>query len=153
MLVVCGAIAAACVEDDAMDNAGQDMSAALAEADAENDRHAAACNDVSSTAGMLEELAQHEDTMAGVMERMDDARERMRTGPMMGMGHCSGPSFDHMSGSLADAHSEMSGHSERLRAAGTLDTAQSECASHTDTMRDMMRGMMDDLHSMPCMGM
>jgi len=67
------------------------------------------------------------------------------------MGHCSGRSFEHMTGSLNGLHSEMSGHSERMRIATTLDAAQSECATHTDAMRGMMQGMMDDLDTMPCM--
>jgi hypothetical protein len=127
------------------------MSVAIAEAGEENERHADACMGASSMPGMMDELGHHEEVMAGVMMRMDDAREHMQTGPMMGMGHCSGQSFEHMSGGLNGLHSEMSGHNERMRAAATLDAAQSECATHTDEMRGMMQGMMQDLDALPCM--
>ena len=100
---------------------------------------------------MIDELGHHEEVMAGVMMRMGDAREHMRTGSMMGMGHCSGQNFEHMSAGLDGVHSQMSGHDERMRAAATLDAAQSECATHTDGMRGTMQGMMQDLDSMPCM--
>ena len=38
-----------------------------------------------------------------------------------------------------------------MHSADLLEAAQVECATHTDTMRVMMNGMMDDLDSMPCM--
>ena len=65
--------------------------------------------------------------------------------------HCSGPSFDHLSFTVTDLHSETAIHSERMRTATSLEAAQAECATHTEAMLEMMDGMMDDLESMPCM--
>lgn len=149
--VLFGSVVAACADSDSMNAGGQDMSAALAQASSENQRHAEACDGVSSLPDMTSELTEHEHIMAGLMKRMDSARERMRSSSMMGR-QCSGSSFDHMSDSLTGAHAEMAGHSERMRAADTLHAAQAECTTHTVAMNERMRGMMQDLGAMPCMG-
>jgi len=143
-------VTASCVQTDHMNQGGEEMSAALTDARAENERHASTCNVVSSMDDMMSEVARHGDRMAGLAERMDQAQNHMREGSMMSM-HCSGPSFDHLSSGVTDMHSEMAVHSDRMHAASSLEAAQAECAAHTDTMREMMVGMMDDLDSMPCM--
>jgi hypothetical protein len=143
-------VTASCVQTDHMNQGGEEMSAALSDARAENERHASTCNAVSSMPDMMSEVAMHDDRMAGLAKRMDDAQNHMGEGSMMSM-HCSGPSFDHLASSVTDMHSEMAVHSERMHAATSLGAAQAECATHTDTMREMMGGMMDDLDSIPCM--
>ena len=101
---------------------------------------------------MMSELDRHDNSMAGLMERMDEERGRMGSGSMgMGMGRCSGPSFEHMSLTLDSMYPTMSDHIARMREAGELDAARSECAGHTDAMGEMMRGMMNDVESMSCM--
>ena len=64
---------AACAGNDW--TAGQDMSVALDEAAAENDRHAWTCAGAESMPDMMAEVTRHEDAMARVMEHMDDARD------------------------------------------------------------------------------
>ena len=143
-------LTASCVQTDHMNQGGEEMSAALADARAENERHASACSAASSLPDMMSEVDRHDGRMGGLAERMDDAQHRMREGGMMSM-HCSGPSFDHLSSRVTDMHAEMAAHSGHMHAAASLEAAQAECATHTDTMRGMMAGMMDDLDSMPCM--
>ena len=113
-------------------------------------RHAEACSEALSMSGMSDELVEHEQGMAEPMARMDRARERMRTSPMMGGRRCSGPSFEQLSASLSDVHAEMSRHTERMRGADAVDAARSECTAHATSMQAMMHGMMRDLDSMPC---
>jgi len=143
-------LTASCVQTDHMNQGGEAMSAALADARAENERHASACGAASSIPNMMSEVDRHDGRMGGLADRMDDAQKHMREGSMMSM-HCSGPSFDHLSSGVTDMHSEMAAHSGRMHSADSLEAAQVECAKHTDTMRVMMDGMMDDLDSMPCM--
>jgi hypothetical protein len=148
-----GAMLGACSHSDLMTGDDGAMHAALEDAEAENQRHADACDSVPSMPDMRPELDRHEDSMARIMERMDESRRRMGTGSMwMGMRHCSGTSFEHMSGTLDSLHSTMSDHVSRMREAAELDAARSECAVHTDAMAEMMQSMMDDVGSMSCMG-
>jgi hypothetical protein len=128
------------------------MLAAVSDADHEHDRHAAACSAASSIDDMMTELSQHEDSMDSILARMDDAQDHMRMGSMMSM-HCSGPSFDDMSTSLSEMHTEMASHAERMRVATSIDDARAECVAHTDATREMMHSMHDDLDAMPCMQM
>lgn len=151
VLVMIGALALGCAGADPMPNAGDEMSRALQDARAENERHAVACEDVLSTPDMMDEVARHERAMAGLTARMDDARSRMMAGPMMHGSGCSGSGFEHMSETLADTRGMMTEHVDRMHAAETLALAQSECSGHTGQMREMMDGMMADLDSMPCM--
>jgi len=144
-------LTASCVEADHMNQGGEEMSAALTDARAENEGHASACNAVSSLPDMMSEVGRHDGRMGSLAERMAEAQNHMRDGGMMSM-HCSGPSFDHLSSSVTDMHSEIAAHSERMHAAASLEAAQGECSTHTNTMRGMMDGMMDDLDSMLCMG-
>lgn len=137
---------------DTEDQAGEEMSSALSAADKENERHASACLSATAMDGVLTEQERHDEAMSGAMSRMDTAREHMRRGADMSM-HCSGDDFDHMSASLVGLHMEIGEHSERMRTAASLDATRSECSSHTDRMRQLMRGMAGDLHTMPCMGM
>jgi hypothetical protein len=99
---------------------------------------------------MMTEVSQHEDSMGNILLRMDQAQDHMRTGSMMSM-HCSGRSFEQMSTSLSEMHTEMASHAERMREAPSLDDARGECTAHTDVTREMMRSMHDDLEDMPCM--
>lgn len=128
------------------------MSSALSAANTENDRHASECLAATAMDGVLSDQERHDEAMSQVMSRMDTAREHMRQGAEMPM-HCSGAEFEHMSGSLIGLHMEIGEHSERMRAAPSLDATRSECSSHTDRMRQLMRGMAGDLHTMPCMSM
>lgn len=141
-----------CGSPDAEDQAGEEMSSALSAANTENDRHASACFSAAAMDGVSSEQGRHDETMGQVMSRMDTAREHMRQGAQMPM-HCSGSEFEHMSASLVGLHMEIGEHSERMLTAPSLDAARSECSSHTDRMRQLMRGMAGDLHTMPCMGM
>jgi hypothetical protein len=128
------------------------MHAALDDAEVENQRHADACEFASSMSDMMSELERHDNSMVDLMERMDEARGRMGSGSMgMGGGRCSGPSFEHMSLTLESMYPTMSDHITRMREAGELGAARSECASHTDAMAEMMRSIMDDVESMSCM--
>lgn len=138
-------LATGCLGDHELD-ARHDMSAAVAEAETENERHAGACGIVRSMSEMMDELERHEDAMASLMTRMMGARDGM-----MGMHACGGANLDHMSDSVDGARSEMMDHSERMRAAETLDATRAECDAHTQVVGGMMQGMMDDLDSMPCM--
>jgi hypothetical protein len=147
---ICG-LAMACAEGEPMPTAGEDMSRALQDARAENDRHAVACEDVLSTLDMEDELSRHERAMDGLTSRMETARSGMMRGPMMHGSGCSGSGFEHLSGSVADTRGMMAEHVDRMHDAETLALAQSECSRHTDQMREMMNGMMTDLDSMPCM--
>lgn len=139
----------ACYSHMASDSA---MHEALEDAEAENQRHAGVCDSTPSMPDMMNELDRHENSMIGLMVRMDEARRRMGSGSMgMGGGHCSGPSFEHMSLTLDSMHPAMSDHIVRMREAQELATARAECAGHTDAMAEMMRGMMNDVESMSCM--
>jgi hypothetical protein len=140
-----------CAGSSHLNEAGEQMSAALSDANRENDRHASACLAAGSTADMTAELTRHDDVMDDLMSRMDGACGQMRMGSMMSS-RCSGTSFDDMSTALTDMHAEMAVHSSRMQTAASLEDAQTECATHTTTMRNMTRGMMDDLHNMSCMG-
>ena len=141
----------ACSQTDMMGGGDADMHAALADAEAENQRHADACDAAPSMPDMLSELDRHDGSMSAIMERMDGARGRMGGGfTGMGMQHCTGPTFEHMSETLDDMHSVMSEHVGRMRAAEELDAARSECSTHTDAMGDMMQSMMSDVESMSC---
>lgn len=145
-------VAAGCGSPDPEDQAGDDMSSALSAANTENDRHASECLSATALDGMLSLQERHDETMSHVMSQMDKAREHMRQGANMSM-HCSGAEFEHMSASLVGLHMEIGEHSERMRTAASLDAARTECSGHTDRMRQLMRGMAGDLHTMPCMGM
>lgn len=143
-------LAVGCTHATATNEAGENMLAAISDADRETDRHAGACNAASSMDDMMAELSQHENVMDGAMLRMDDARDHMQMGSMMAM-HCSGSSFEQMSTSLSEMHTEMTSHADRMHAAASLDDARNECATHTDATREMMRSMHEDLDDMPCM--
>ena len=131
---------------------GGTMYEALDDAEAENQRHADACESARSMPDMMSELDRHEGSMVGLMERMDEARGRMGSGSMgMGRARCSGSSFEHMSLTLDSMYPTMSDHIARMREAGELGDARSECAGHTDAMAEMMRSMMNDVESMSCM--
>lgn len=146
------ALAVACTHATETNEAGQNMLAAISDADHENGRHADACDAASSMDEMMTELSQHEGTMDSIMLRMDDARDHMRMGSMMSM-HCSGSSFDDMSSTLEEMHTEMASHAERMRSAASLDDARDECVAHSEATREMMRGMHGDVEDMPCMQM
>jgi hypothetical protein len=145
-------LAAACTHATETNEAGQNMLAAISEADQETSRHAGACEAAPAMDDMMTELSQHENTMDGIMSRMDDARDHMRMGSMMSM-HCSGSSFDQMCSSLSEMHTEMASHADRMRSAASLDNARNECVAHTNATRDMMQSMHDDVENMPCMQM
>jgi hypothetical protein len=151
LLAVIGGLALACASGDAIPSAGDEMSRALEDALAENERHAVACEDVPSPSDMEVELARHERAMAGLAARMESARNRMMAGHMRHGSGCSGAGFDHLSGSITDARGMMTEHVNRMRDAETLPLARSECFTHTDQMREMMHGMITELDSMPCM--
>jgi hypothetical protein len=141
----------ACSHTDMMGSGDATMHAALADAEAENQRHAEACDRVPSMPEMTAEVDRHDDSMNSIMERMDSARGRMRSGWMgVGMQHCTGPTFGHMSQTLDDMHSAMSVHVAQMRAADELDAARTECAAHAGEMGEMMQSMMDDVESMSC---
>jgi hypothetical protein len=144
------ALAVGCTHAGESNEAGENMLAAISDASRENDRHADACTAASSMDGTMTEVSQHEDSMGGILLRMDQAQDHMRMGSMMST-HCSGPSFDQMSASLAEMHTEMSSHADRMREAPSLDDARNECITHRDVTREMMRSMRDDLEDMPCM--
>jgi hypothetical protein len=128
------------------------MHAALEDAEVENQRHAGVCESAPSMPDMMSELDRHENSMVGLMERMAEERRRMDSGSTgMSMGRCSDPSFEHMSLTLDSMYPAMSAHIARMREAGELGAARSECAGHTDAMAEMMRDMMDDVESMSCM--
>jgi hypothetical protein len=146
------AFAVACTHATDTNEAGENMLAAISDADRENSRHADACDAASSMGDMMVELSQHESTMDSIVVRMDDAQDHMRMGSMMSM-HCSGSSFDEMSSGLSAMHTEMASHDERMRSAASLGLARDECLAHTDAMREMMQGMHDDVENMPCMRM
>ena len=137
----------ACSQTDMMGGGDAAMHAALADAETENQRHAGACDTAPSMPDMMSELDRHDNSMGAIMERMDGARGRMG----MGMGHCTGSTFEHMSETLDGMHAMMSEHIDRMRAAEELDAARSECATHTGAMAEMMQSMMDDVESMSCM--
>jgi hypothetical protein len=153
VLATLGLLMASCAQGHGANDGGREMAAVLVDANAENERHAGACGAAASLRGMMDELTEHDATMSGLMARMDDAQSRMREGAMMDMGHCSGSSFDHMTELLNELHSNMMEHDGRMSAAQTLDAGQSECATHTETTWTMLDAMLDDLDSMPCMGM
>jgi hypothetical protein len=141
----------ACSQIDMMGGGDASMHAALADAETENQRHAEGCETAPSMPDMMSELDRHDSSMSAIMKRMDSARRRMGGGPMgMGMGHCTGSTFEHMSETLDDVHSVMSEHIGRMRATEELDAARSECATHTDAMGDMMQSMAGDVESMSC---
>ena len=144
------ALAAGCTHAATSNEAGENMLAAISNASRENDRHADACTAASSMDEMTTEVSQHEDSMGSILLRMDQAQDHMRMGSMMSM-HCSGPSFDQMSTSLSEMHTEIASHADRMRNAPSLDEARNECIAHTDVTREMMRSMHDDLEDMPCM--
>lgn len=143
---------AACSQtDDMMSGDYVSMQATLAEAQAENQHHAKACEAASSMPEMMDELTRHEKSMNGIMAHMDGARGHMGDGSTgMGMRHCTGPDFDHMSRTVDDIHSTMSDHSTVMWSVEELDAARSECSTHTSEMHDLMQGMMSDLESMSC---
>jgi hypothetical protein len=151
------ALVTGCASPDPANPAGEQMSLALTDGNTENNRHAEACASASSMETVMTELTRHDDAMSAVMTRMDDAQNQMRGGMMrqgtMMSSNCSGASFDDMSNNLSGMRSEMAADSDRMRAAATLEDAQSECSAHADAMRQMMHGMMGDLDSMSCMGM
>ena len=141
----------ACSHTDMMGDGDTAMHAALADAEAENQRHAEACETAPSMPDMMSELDRHDNSMSAIIERMDGARGRMGGG-FMGIGHCTGSTFEHMSETLDGMHSVMSEHIDRMRTTEELDAARSECATHTGAMDEMMQSMMDDVESMSCMG-
>ena len=144
--------AAACSHsDDRMSGDYVSMQATLADAQAENQHHAQACEAASSMPEMMDELTRHEKSMNGIMAHMDGARGHMGDGSMgMGMRHCTGPDFDHMSRTVDDIHSTMSDHASLMRSVEELDAARSECSTHTGEVDELMQGMMTDLESMSC---
>ena len=110
------AFAVACTHATETNEAGQNMLAAISDADRETTRHASACNVAASMDDMTVELSQHEGTMDSIVMKMDDAQDHMRMGSMMSM-HCSGSSFEEMSSGLSAMHTEMASHDERMRSA------------------------------------
>jgi hypothetical protein len=141
---------AACSADSMKDGTAL-MYDALADARVENERHADACEAVPSMDEMMDELERHDLAMEEVMARMGDARAQMgRSGSMMGMGHCGGAAFGHMSETLDGVPAAMSEHEVRMKAAESLDEARSECSTHVDGMAEMMQSMTTDLDGMPC---
>ena len=137
-----------CSHSDQM-SSGELMRAALSDAQAETQGHAQACESATSLPPVMTDLNRHEDAMDPIIERMDEARLGMRDG--MGMMHCTGESYDHMSQTVDDLDGELRGHSSRLREADLVGDAHTECASHTLAMDGMMHGIMSDLDSMECM--
>ncbi len=141
----------ACSATDMMSGDYESMQTTLTSAEAENQHHADACEAAPSMPEMMDELARHEKSMNDIMRRMDEARGYMGDGSMgMGMRHCTGSSFDHMSQSVDDIHSMMSDHLIRIASAESLDAACSECSTHTGSMDGLMQNMMTDLESMAC---
>lgn len=131
-------------------SSGERMQAALSDARSETAHHAEACARAESLAPVMSEVDRHEVAMGEIIERMNEARAGMRNGT--GMMHCTGKNFDHMSQTVESLDGELTQHLSRLRATEKVDDAHSECTSHAGTMDDMMRDMMGDLESMPCMG-
>lgn len=133
----------ACSNAEMMNDGPSTMQAALSDARIENDRHSSACQSAESLPGVVAELDLHDNKMALVTNRMDGAHGRMS--------HCSGGNFDELSRSVTDIHAAMSGHDQRIRSAGTIESARSECSTHVAAMDRMMQGMMGDLNGMSCM--
>ena len=119
------------------------MQLALTDARIENNHHLSGCQGADSLVSMLDELGRHDSTMTPLMDRMDGAHGHMT--------HCSGGNFDGLARSIADMHTAMSDHDQRMRNTSTLEAAQSECSAHVDAMDTMTQDMMDDLTGMSCM--
>lgn len=137
--------------DDMMSDDYVSMQATLTDAQAENQHHAEACEGASSMPEMMDELTRHEKSMNGIMAHMDEARGHMGDGSTgMGMRHCTGPDFDHMSRAVDDIHSTMTDHIDLMWSVEELDAARSECSTHTGEMADLMQSMKSDLQSMSC---
>ena len=142
---------AACSETDMMSGDYESMQATLGSAEAENQHHADACEAAPSMPEMMDELARHEKAMSDIMARMEEARGHMGDGSMgMGMRHCTGSSFDHMSQSVDDIQTMMSDHVKRVESAESLDIARSECSTHAGALNQLMQNMTTDLESMSC---
>jgi hypothetical protein len=141
-----------CSHSDTMSDDYVSMQATLSDAEVENQQHAEACGAAPSMPEMTSELVRHEESMNGIMAHMDEARGHMGDGSTgMGMRHCTGSSFDHMSSTVDDVHSTMSGHITRMRSAESLDAARSECSTYAGVMDGLTLSMMSDVESMSCM--
>jgi len=141
----------ACSATDPVDSGDAGMHAALTDTLAENTEHAKVCKNSDTMPLLLEEVTRHARAMGNLMVRMDEADKRMRSGPMMPVGHCSGPAFEHLSQCLTTMPQEMVDHQARMRAAESAEIAQTECRTHTEWARIMIQSMMTDLDWMPCM--
>ena len=134
---------AACSSAGMTNDGPSTMQSALTDARIENDHHLSDCQGADSLVSMRTELDRHDSTMTPLIDRMDGAHGRMS--------HCSGGNFNGLSRSIANMHSAMSDHDQRMRSASTLEAAQSECSAHVDAMDTMMQDMMGDLMGMSCM--
>ena len=149
LLFLLSALGAACGGDPGMMSAPDGASSVLDEATRENGRHAEACRDAGSMSAMLNDVSRHEVAMNGLMARMAEASDQMRT-EMMETHACSEQDPAHMSQDLSETNAELATHFKQMRAADTLGAGHFECSVHARELRNRLESMRNDWGSMSC---
>jgi len=149
LVFLLSALGAGCGDEPGMMSAPDGVSVVLDEATLENGRHAEVCRGAGSLSDMLNDVTRHELTMNGVMARMAEGNDPMRTDMMTGHA-CSEQGPAHMSQDLAETKAELATHAKQMRAADNVGAGHYECSVHAHELRNRLESMKDTWRSMSC---